>query len=136
MKAIELRYTNDLNGNEAFVLEHTSFEHELGEAVFTKFNANTHKNMTIIAREENMTDKGFALVCKLYNSHKGRIPARVKNRFECKVRLAICIMTNIGKLSADDQDLAYQAYFDKLEMNRNAKFAASMRRMAHILGTL
>lgn len=135
MKAIELRYISDFEGNEMFQFTSTDFEHELGEQVITTVNGKSGIKMTVIAREDNMTSEGYNLICRLYNNYKGTIPARTPNRFHHKVRLAIRIMAIIGKLNEDEQAQAYEAYRNKLTAQRNARYATAFRRVERILGT-
>lgn len=105
MKTLEIRY-KAYDEKETISFQHTSFKHELGEPVLTGLKSCNLK-MTVIAQEENMTDEGFRLVIELYNAHKGKLAKLGKSKFQAKIRLALHIATQIGKLSPEDQVLAY-----------------------------
>lgn len=132
MKAVELRYS-DAKG--MFKLVHSTYEHKLGELVLTSLEKSAI-NMTVIAREENMTDEGFKLICQLYANHKVCIPKRQPNRFEAKIRLVLHIMNQIGKLSTIEQKQYYEGYLNKLEYQRNSRMNSEMKRMVAFLQTI
>lgn len=135
MKALELRYTSENGGS--FIFWHTNIGHEIGEQVKCAPDPKGDvKLMSIIGREENISEAGYNLILRLYHNHKGKISRNAKKRFEAKIRLAIHVMTIIGKLTPEDQDIAYQAYLNKLRAQRDARFMASMRRIEKIFATL
>ena len=132
MKAVELRYSW---ANGMFKLVHSSYEHKLGELVLTSLDKEAI-NMTVIAREESMTDEGFKLISQMYANHKGCIPKRLPNRFDAKIRLILRIMNQIGKLSTIEQKQSYEGYLNKLEYQRNARMSSAMKRMVVFLQTI
>ena len=136
MKTMELRYTNDHNGKEVMAFKHSAIGHELGEVVLTEVDKAEYARMSVISQETEMTEEGYKLVCTLYRNYKGKISKRIPNRFEHKVRLAIRIMASIGRLSTEDQIASYQAYCNKLAINRDVRFVASMRKIERLLATL
>lgn len=117
MKALEIRYKGYAE-KETIKFEHTAFEHRLGDNVLTKLKSNS-MYMTIIAREDNVTEAGFNLVIDLYNANKGKLAKLGKERFRARVKLALYIATQIGKLSPENQILAYKQYQAKLIEQRN-----------------
>lgn len=132
-KSMELRFSSNLNGNEAIKFVHTSFEHELGEVILTHCEK-ADINMAVISREDDVTEEGYKLACMLYNAQKSGISSRCPNHFETKVRLALCIMARIGRLSAEEQQMAHGAYLKKLDAERDARFSRYIARLAKSLG--